>query len=278
MFNIRQLLINFYLEHSSLLGTYTESCRESASKGSVHKLRIALKNLKGLVVLLHYLDPEHQGRPELPANLKKLFSISGELRDIQVLEASLILEEQELDTKFTGIRRIFIEEKKEILERLAEVLNELHYWMETAAIEEYLYKVLGNYEDEHEISARSLKYIQRSWGKIRSLIAKEHTEDNLHKIRIRNRNLNAVLSVVQTSHCMPGLFPFHPQDLIQFQRLLGKWHDVAVFRNKVKNYAGKTEEKNRHQIRVAFLENSLAQKQRRMKRKIARFMKRFMNS
>ncbi|HTX89438.1 MAG TPA: CHAD domain-containing protein [Bacteroidales bacterium] len=271
---LRYSLIEFFREHTACLAAYSVDCRIDAAKGSVHRLRVTLKNLKGLMVLLYDLDPDNKGKPGLPPHLRELFIVTGRLRDMQVLEAELLVQETGSRVKFPGIRSLLLGEKRCCQDRIEKVLGDLSCPSESEAISQYLYRVISHYSTDGEIEERISKYMQRTWKKILALFTRPHTVENLHRIRIRIRNLNSALAVIGPDSRIHQALPFAPKDLRVFQQLLGKWHDVAVFREKVREYSEHIRGRDPRAGNLEILMQGLTLKQRNMKRRIQRFMKR----
>jgi CHAD domain-containing protein len=66
------------------------------------------------------------------------------------------------------------------------------------------------------------------------MLKSRHTASNLHALRINLKHLYYILMVLRDKKVIWDSLPFNPKELNPFQELLGSWHDLVVFRDKIR--------------------------------------------
>jgi CHAD domain-containing protein len=233
-FNIKQSLVLYYYHHSYFFKVAVASCKKTFKPRHIHDLRLSMKNLDALLELLHEIEPRKKRLPWYPDRLGKLFKVVGELRDVQVLRSELNALEKNLDVKFGGFRKIFMSQEKDLTGKLKPMLKVSKYLDELQGIKLHLEEVAGKYETEQQLEQKVLRHIRLSWRESCRMLKSRHTASNLHALRINLKHLYYILMVLRDKKVIWDSLPFNPKELNPFQELLGSWHDLVVFRDKIR--------------------------------------------
>jgi CHAD domain-containing protein len=260
-------LEHFYTEQAYHFSAAFMNCRTGLTNRAIHDLRLALKNLNALVQMLMEMDTSRRViKFDMPPRLERLFKLLGAIRDLQNLESELKKQEKKLKTGFGKFRKHFKKQKLDTVKKLGPLLGSLEIGAELLKIREYMEKVLRRYGDEEILKKKIVRYVEKSWTQIRQMLKARHTVRNLHAIRISLKHLYYILSVVKSDKEIIRNFPFRIELLDPFQELLGNWHDSTVFRDKIRNIAGKKGKRHPNLMKISFLESNIAREQMRLKR------------
>jgi len=202
---------------------------------SIHRMRVHIKKLRAISRFL-YLDHSPEKQPDV---FRKIFSLSGTLREIQ-------LNRQGLHTyarTHKGLANYdqFLKEK-EYTAAIAFKAS-LEEFKETA-LQKRVKEVKGACQ---HVSSRNLylkgkTYTRKELSLIRKLLKKPGTEKRTHRIRRILRRMEPIISL--SNQLKPSK---SGQRLVrkikETNRLLGNWHDEVVFRNSILSFLENKEPK-----------------------------------
>lgn len=259
-----------YFQNQS--GEFSESfiaCRESISADTIHDLRLSLKNLHALFILLSTLDTRRKRKPKFPVPLGRLFSNLGKIRDLQIIEQELKLQEKVLDTRLKKLKSRMKKAGSARTRNMKPMLKNLQFRAEISRINQYLDEIIAHYKDDEALYKNIKSNLQGSWKKILIQLRHRHTQKNLHLVRIQIKRLGYMASVVREDENLISGMPFRLEMLDEFQQLLGNWHDQVVVYNRISKEMQK--KRTKKQMKLFFLLGSIKKKRGRMSRRVSVF-------
>jgi len=263
----KQLLDAYFLSRSREFSASFIACQKSFNRKNIHALRLALKNLYALFHLINLLNTQRRRKPLFPEPLEKLFDNLGKIRDLQLMEEELRMNEKVLNTRFRKQKSKIKQQQSERTENILPLLMNLKFGIEINRIQAYLSEVFCLYKDEEHLPATFHSHLLKSWKQILVQLKHKHTQKNLHMIRIQIKHLGYMASVVRQEKQLISDLPFSFEALDEFQELLGLWHDQVVFYNKIKDEM--TGNQGKRRMKLYFLLGTIRKKRGRMSRRVS---------
>ena len=145
------------------------------SMDAVHRFRVQYKKLRALLRMIQ-TDPAVSGRAHISKKLKRVYRISGSIRDLQ-------LHQQRINTVYRnsknkpGTYLLHLKQRTTICKRkLKEVFS-------TTAVAKEVEKIMPRLSDSFSKKMIS-EYMEQQWGSIVQLIdTKQLSDTNMHRVR-----------------------------------------------------------------------------------------------
>jgi CHAD domain-containing protein len=231
-FDIGEFLFRFYRKHTtSFLANIYKAGITGASK-DIHRARLDAKKVLAILDLLRIVQSEKIIGPEYGRFIKKLYQVSGRIREIQVNMMLLSRPEYAVVDLILFKIELLTQEK----ERTREFLQAIRKFKEKKLIkaEATIKKAI------HEITPLSMqkkinRYIRAKMKLISTLFEKGHDNQTIHKIRQHLKELAAVLTLVvsvkstrKVEQAIDGLN--------KTEMMIGDWHDKEVLADSIEIY------------------------------------------
>jgi len=208
---------------------------------AIHQMRVAIKRIRSIQKLKKHLNFPSLLNDEQYNDIKALFAISGQMRDLQV--------QQKLLRKFTKELEFEFVELKEYLIELEVTLGEqFHQSLLSFNLKQF--EGVGNgselpdfAEDNIDLEKESFVFLHKKLDKIHHLIQSMDQSEFVHDLRKQVKHLFFIL------HFFSSYFPerkIGAYDTIALKGVgekLGNWNDREVFMRRVEEFVGSSEEK-----------------------------------
>ena len=194
----------------------------------IHQLRVSVKKIRALKRMTKELYPEESEQLTSLRYLRKIFKYAALLRDIHIIK-SLFSEynnsifEEKISVKFFNKQEK--KAKKEFRKSLkyqTKAINTL-FDLQNAFINIYITI------DSDKIAQDIDNLINNRLSYIKDLLNLSGGDDDIHKIRIKLKELNFIMSIRNNTDHEEKLF-----DLKNIALELGAWHDRIILLNQLK--------------------------------------------
>ena len=231
-FDIGEFLFRFYRKHTTSFLANIYKAGITGSSKDIHRARLDAKKVLAILDLLRIVQSEKIIGPEFGRFIKKLYQVSGRIREIQVNMMLLSRPEYAVVDLILFKIDLLTQEK----ERTREFLQAIRKFKEKKLIkaEATIKKAI------YEITPLSMqkkinRYIRTKMRLINTLFEKGHDNQNLHKIRQHLKELAAVLTLVvsvkstrKVEQAIDGLN--------KTEMMIGDWHDKEVLADSIEIY------------------------------------------
>jgi len=226
---------------------------------AIHDMRVAIKRIRAVFHLTERLFPREFDALEEEGEMRRLFRLSGRMRDAQVQQQLLSANALNLGSTF------------------GEFLTYLHN-IENKAIKNFK-KFLKDYDAEHDLKQKHEKVadlisragpeqvrlqIVQFVDELFKAASKMHSDyehdENLHEIRRKLKQCNFLLSVFNQSDPDLPQLKTTLKKLDKVNELLGNWHDQLVAMEMLDRFMTKFRKKEEAgESRYLLLRNNLAE-------------------
>jgi len=219
------------------LATYTRSLERACvrtTKGRIHALRVAMKQVRTLLRLAEGIDAATGAPGGAVRRLLALFKAAGELREAQVSEA-LVANIDKLDPAdgtayLAHLKRQRIRASK-LLHR---ALDEVHA-RDAEKLGKYFASVSTDHTHTQERRSARL-YVDREMRKAVALVRAGAQGDALHDVRKHLKNAWHTLRLLNEADTLTERQNALLQRLGSVQECLGEWHDLHVLSDDLERH------------------------------------------
>ncbi|CCH00654.1 hypothetical protein FAES_2645 [Fibrella aestuarina BUZ 2] len=218
-------LHDFYKQRASSLIERIEDARDHLTDEHVRRIRVGIKRLRSLYRLMEFIRPKQFKSRRHERAFRKLFKRAGQLRDIQLSQASI----DTIPLRGTMAKRYarYLEkEEKKARKKLKKALKKFHKRDLKKA--DKLIQRIGVTVSPVKVDQRLRTYIDREAAAIEVLQQGGQSTENTHQMR---KHLKALIEVGTL------LIQLMPDDALeqlltkakQTQQQVGLWHDRVVW-------------------------------------------------
>jgi CHAD domain-containing protein len=200
---------------------------ESLDEKAIHKLRVDIKNIRSLLLLLEGLQLFDDNSEKILKQLQKIFKPTGRLRTIQVCHA-IVDEHARKDAM--EIKNALELKREPISEKIKIVLAKFNTEKFKKRVDE-LYLILNQLEFS-ALKTSAANIIESELDVIYKLWASSRGVDHFHDIRKFFKVIKALLQLLLSLEDNKEMSE-ELKIVTNIEQTLGKWHDRAVFANKL---------------------------------------------
>lgn len=223
---MQQRLIAFYNAQIEAFRENFEKVREGFGFDAVHDMRVAIKRLRAVIILCEKLYPE-LSIVHAEGELRKLFRLSGKMRDAQVQQALVREYEVRLEAGFGEFTDYLQDYERKSIKKFSNYC--IHHTANDfiQSISAILPNIILNVDEKHLKSA-FYALLRELLTTVESLKTDQQQDEHLHEIRRKLKQCNYLLTI----------FDAEDDDLLQLTKLLkklekandllGKWHDHII--------------------------------------------------
>jgi CHAD domain-containing protein len=231
-FDIGEFLFRFYRKHTTSFLANIYKAGITGSSKDIHRARLDAKKVLAILDLLRIVQSEKIIGPEFGRFIKKLYQVSGKIREIQVNMMLLSRPEYAVVDLILFKIELLTQEK----ERTREFLQAIRKFKEKKLIKAETTIKKAIYEITPMLMQKKInRYIRTKMRLINTLFEKGHDNQNLHKIRQHLKELAAVLTLVvsvkstrKVEQAIDGLN--------KTEMMIGDWHDKEVLADSIEIY------------------------------------------
>lgn len=223
----QQPLFTYYQTLAASIQTHFFRAAAYRDPDALHEMRVGIKQLRAFFRLIECLAPETFPASKYLRPIRKLFKISGDLRDAQV--------QQELILAWTKDIGVFLSEYyndlkcKEMRSGASFTAFAAHFDLheELQHHGERLIRTLAPLSDEHALSCLQSR-LAHQLQELHACKQREPLEeDSLHPLRILAKEARYTLDIA--ARCFPNLQDNALNDMLRgIHQALGKWHDSQI--------------------------------------------------
>jgi CHAD domain-containing protein len=221
-------LLEYYLHQHRNIENYLELCMIHAEAELVHELRLSIKKLRAFYKLAAGLSPADKvDHFNIKNRVRRLFRISGQLRDTQVQIHLLVTLQQQLGIEYPEFSKWMLKRENKRVMRFGRKPVQL---LSSAIPDATLQKTADwiTITSEETIFSEAGKVLTGLCIKARKLSAGTRNERDLHRIRTITKQVKYILNIMH--HSYPD-FIFNEvsvNSLREIEASVGHWHDNLV--------------------------------------------------
>jgi CHAD domain-containing protein len=218
----------FYLHQHRNIENYLALCMVHAEAELVHELRLSIKKLRAFHKLAEELCvAETEEHIHIKNKVRRLFRISGQLRDTQVQIHMLVSVQELTGTEYPEFLTWLLKREKKRISRFSSKPPEM---MPQATTDTVLQKIGDWLEQANEetIITGAGNVLTALYTRAKKLSAGKMNPQVLHRIRTITKQIKYILNVMH--HCYPD-FSFSDISLDTLHTIetsVGHWHDKLV--------------------------------------------------
>ncbi len=244
-YHIGEFLFRFFRKHSASFLANIYKAGITGTAKDIHRARLDVKKIFAILDLLKIVRSKNEKDPGYGKLFKKLYTVSGKIREIQVNLLLLTKPEFSMyDMNLFKLNLLFQERERtgEFLEKIRKFDEKELAWVENR-IKKEVYKI-----KPVTLKKKTNHYIRAKTALIIALFEKENDEQNLHKVRQHLKELSTILSLV---------FSVNPAKKLEQaigglnkgEIMIGDWHDKVVMADSLENFL--THAKDRDESHLA---------------------------
>lgn len=202
----------------------------------VHQLRVSIKRLRavlhftGSVIGNEGIDAKKQFK-----SLRKLFKITGRIRDVQVQQKLIPEFEVSLNSQF-GLYLAYLKKlEKPFVRNFYLFINDSKPIHKLASGRELVEKSLASLSPA-EIRIRAEQLLASRFNHLKEIFASRPDDKKLHEMRTIIKQMKYIMIVMHKSAPDSDESPISLANLTEAEELLGNWHDVVVGIEFLKNF------------------------------------------
>lgn len=194
------------------------------SEEAIHLFRVDVKKLRAFLRMLR-LEAEDPGELKFSPEFKKMYSLTGKIRDRQLLLKRLAKINNKKDNRLDKTISLFEQELEELIKKKEEILSKKEF----AEIEEKIEKHLPSKADDALIK----KFFLQKSGVIKEIISKADYKDlQLHNLRKNIKDIIYIISIFRDDLKNPLSFLFWDKAELKLaedlSHILGLFNDTYI--------------------------------------------------
>lgn len=234
------IFIQYYNKQLASFRRHLRSALKSVSMEDMHKLRVSIKKLR---ILWSFMEVASRGKwKSRPCQdlIEKVFRTAGKFRESQI--NLLLIEACQADFLSPYIRQLKTNQKRtgKILLESVQAFDRKKF----NAINRQLRRRMREVSDE-AVFAESVAFALNKSGKVLALSEQLPDSGKLHKIRIHQKAVQEMLSVLKRLKSGLALEPLE-SDIRLINERIGDWHDSSVLVQSLGTFDEKSRENEDH--------------------------------
>ena len=225
---------NYFFTQVDIFSDYFKITKATMEEEAIHQMRVAVKRIRSILKFKKHLGfPNILNESQFEV-LKKIFSISGELRDLHI-QSNLLKEYSEtLKFPFSDFKNYLSEAEKCVSALLAETIKPINAeeFLQIKLTSVLQRELPGNVGIERE----SAKFIRKKIRKIEKLLLNINNDTYVHNLRKQVKQLFFILQFLKQTFPESIFGNYKLQTLRLAGQTLGDWHDRVVIKVSLNNF------------------------------------------
>ena len=232
-------LSEYFLHQHRNLENYLLQCKAHAEPEVIHQLRLCIKKLRAYNKLATYPGPSQpEEYKKVAQELKKLFSLAGQIRDVQVQIQLLAEYEEQNNTPYPEFGKWLQSiEKKQISHFNSSSGNFFPFPDGKSSKQQNAEE--SSVESNETILLHSEIVLNELFAMAQKLATGYIIDADLHRIRRVTKQLRYILNVVHYSFPDYAYRRITIADLREIESVVGVWHDKLVGREFLESFMKK---------------------------------------
>ncbi len=201
--------------------------RASMDEDAIHQMRVAIKRIRTIQKLKKHINFPTIIDDEQYGAIRRIFQVSGMLRDLQIQQELLKRFRKELKFDFADLTRHLSGQEAILTTRLNETIREIDFSQFSALPDPVA--TLGDLDEKADLERQSLDFLKKKISKIQRLILLLDREEQVHDLRKQVKQLFFILQFLETHFPESPLGDYRLKALKDIGEHLGDWNDRDVF-------------------------------------------------
>jgi CHAD domain-containing protein len=225
---MHQDLLEYFQKHQRHLEHFLALCIEKTEPELVHQLRVSIKRMRAVLHFAgHVIGTEEIDAKKQLKSLRKLFKITGSIRDVQVQQKQIPEYESELNTHFEAYKTYLLNLEKQSIKDFYSFIEDSKPIHKLDAGRDFIEKSLAALTPE-EIRLRAGQLLAGRCDTLRLMLHARPDDKKLHEMRTIIKQMRYIMSVMRKNEKQAAETIVSQESLAETEELLGKWHDVVV--------------------------------------------------
>lgn len=237
-------LLEYCLHQHRNIGHYLNLCIECAEAESVHQLRVSIKKFRTVNKILEYLIPESSDENARQlAMLRRLFKLAGKLRDAQIQMKILEEYKSKLDIDTALLENLLAANERNTLKKFVSGYAKFSVALDDEPYQKSGSRILsGSYDGS--FSDKAVGLLNKRIDKTRKAVEHADSDEDLHRVRVLLKQIRYIHGFLSKQDSFPEGGSESLDGMRNAEILLGRWHDLTVFRDTLKEYTNPKQTKN----------------------------------
>ena len=222
--NTGKSLRKYYKREVNLFFTHLKNARSTPNENNIHQMRVDIKRLKAIFQLIDMISPKEKFEKNFGQYLGEIFKRAGNIRETQVNKDCLSQFKFPAEIEKT-YKEYLRSRQKCFINKFKKTLKKFEPDVLLRSIS--MVKELSDPIDVKQIKKAGINYIQHEVTRIKELISCLPNDAVIHKIRMRLKSLDAIISLLNKILPSPELEKVL-SNLKKYGTSIGDWHDRVV--------------------------------------------------
>jgi len=220
-----EFIFRFYRKRSTSFLANLYKASITGDNEDIHKARVDVKKIIALFRLFEMILPDLFQKDDHYYFFKKLFNITGKIREIQV--NGILLSHYHKDNPETVLYRRFLKSEETRFTR--QFLSIVQMFEErNLKKSEIVIKKLGEKIGQKKFNTVAYQFILKKARKTWKILREKNSPEYLHKIRQNLKAIGAIAALAKTIKNDEKLNAIL-KDLTKIEVHIGEWHDKQIF-------------------------------------------------
>lgn len=257
--------IEHYAVQLTIFHLFFEKTMLNQEMEDIHQLRVSIKKLRATWSLIQMVNHGKWKKKVLAGLVRDLFQVAGQLREAQInLTIAERFPKAHLGAYAKYLKKCQRRSNKKLIKRMQrfdiQTFNELN--------DQFL-QMMRQMPDDF-ILKESAAFVFKKTRKILAIKDQLPDEEKLHDIRIHQKAVQEVLSIINVLSTDGALDHFRSQ-IKSLNDRIGKWHDYHVLLLSLKKFSKKQKDKKRKKQLKKFIKR-INKKQKASQEKIHKLL------
>jgi CHAD domain-containing protein len=236
---VLESLSEYFLHQHRNLENYLLQCKAHAEPEVVHQLRLSIKKLRAfnkLATQLGLQQPEEYKK--VAQELKKLFSLAGQIRDVQVQIQLLAEYEEHTNTAYPEFGKWLLSIEKKRIAHLNSLSSNFFPLPDGKSSRQENAEEIGTESNETFLFLAE-GVLNELFTKAQKLATGYIIDADMHRIRRVTKQLRYILNVVHYSFPDYAYKRITIADIREIESVVGSWHDKLIRRELLESFLKK---------------------------------------
>jgi len=224
----------YYQTQIKVFETNYPVIKESRQKKAIHDLRVSCKRMNAIFFLMEYINPKKFRQKTASATFRRIFKMSGNIRELQLNQELILKYQKKLKIKFP-LYLMYLEEleKKEN--------NKFIQWLNTYQLPDWdrtknrINNLIDKFNEDN-LKNYGYQYVIEKINEITRLFKLIEDDVYFHEIRITLKRLRFVLEISDVFCPIRIEYKSFIQLLKETEQFLGDWHDRLIILSHFEAY------------------------------------------
>ncbi|MCF8367352.1 MAG: CHAD domain-containing protein [Bacteroidales bacterium] len=233
--NLNNLAIYQFLETQlQLFKGHFLITQASMDEEAIHQMRVAIKRIRTIQKLKKHIHFPTIIDDDQYSSIKTIFTVSGNLRDLQIQQILLKGYMKVLKSPFTHLSGYLSSQEKVLTEKLNTTISQTDFssFPEIPEPEESL----SGLEDTSDLRLQSIDFLKKKLEKIFKLIYILDQDEHVHDLRKQVKQLFFILQFLYNHFPESAISDFNLGNIKNVGERIGDWNDRDMFLVMLNNF------------------------------------------